>query len=193
MKKFVLFIFILYSSQCQNLNVSNFSFVDFFLWKVRSERILVEGNAVKGILRRANVTIFALESDGTCSSTVLAQTQSNESGYYSIAFNRPSASAVCVKVSPSPLGVTDLYDEKTKSFLSVPTGSDFHLTSIYPLNKIRNNRKFLSVTPLSRILANRILSVLKTNHEAEVTALHREYSACQSIWFKQRNPCQETT
>ncbi|MCX7999463.1 MAG: hypothetical protein N3A69_11020, partial [Leptospiraceae bacterium] len=176
MKKFFLLIFTLSLTQCQNLNVSNFSFVDFFLWKVRSERIIIEGNAVKGILRRANVSIFALESDGTCSSTVLAQTQSNESGYYTLAFNKPNASAVCVKVSPSPLGVTDLYDEKTKSFLSVPTSSDFHLTSIYPLNKIRNNRKFFSITPLSRILANRLTQVQKTNPGSDVTALHTQES-----------------
>ncbi len=135
-----------------------------FLLFVRKDRVAVSGSAVKGIIKRAEVNIHKVNQDGTCDlNSVLGQATTDENGNYSVLYNKTN-SVICVRVKASADGFTKMYDEKTRTDISIPPNSDFNLTNIFPEDKLVNSaRGNNSVSPFSRMVSRRFANLMASS------------------------------
>ena len=91
----------------------------------------------KGTVRKAEVNIYKVNQDGTCdTNSLLGFSKTDDNGDYSVIFNKGNG-LVCVVISPNSDGTTEMFDEKTLSYIPISKkNSTFKLTNIISEEKI---------------------------------------------------------
>lgn len=143
----------------------------------RNSRAIVSGTAVKGIVKQGSVIISQLNADGNCNSTPLASSTTDEFGNYSLAYSK-TGGVICLTVSGSGNGKTEMFDEKSNSNIPVLASSDFKLVTILPESRLTgNSRKNINASPFSKLLARRLQSLIKeSGNGGDVNALYKRAS-----------------
>ncbi|HRG47684.1 MAG TPA: NHL repeat-containing protein [Leptospiraceae bacterium] len=143
-----------------------------------NQRLTVSGTAVKGIIKNANVTINPLNKDGSCNtSTTLATGSTDESGNYSLVYNK-TGGTVCLSVHSNANGKATLYDEKTQTDISIPASSTFNLVTVLPESRIiANSRTNAVVSPFSKLINRRLQYLIKqAGDSADTSSLYKKAS-----------------
>lgn len=154
----------------------------FFL---RKNRVTISGNAIKGIVRKAEVNIYKVNQDGTCdTNSLLGFSNTDDNGDYSVIFNKGNG-LVCVVISPNSDGTTEMFDEKTLSYIPISKNSTFKLTNIISEEKINaTSREKNLVSPFSRFIAKRFSALMLTaNGKVNPTLLNQKASKETVIRF----------
>lgn len=177
--KIILLLFMTAHFQCSQVGLTGEKeslATDLGILLGRSSRQTISGTAVKGLIRNGKVTVSSVQSDGTCSSSLLQADSTNSDGDYSVTFGKKGG-AYCLVVGPNSQGTTKMYDEKSGTEISIPADSKFQITTIYPESKFTANKKsnFL-LSPFSRMLTKRIQYLMKSGAGTDVSKLHTRAS-----------------
>ncbi len=165
MKQKILILFILLTTLLQCKKSSDDSFLESLsLLFLRKDRVTISGSAVKGIIKRAEVNIHKVNSDGTCdTNSSLGSASTDENGNYSVLYNKTNG-IVCIRVKASADGFTKMYDEKTRTDISISPNSDFNLTNIFSEDKLVGSaRGNNSVSPFSRMVSRRFANLIASS------------------------------
>lgn len=74
-------------------------------------RVTLTGLVAKGLMANADVTVLAVNADGTVSSTVLGTTTTSATGTYSVSFDGTSGKPYVIRISAKADGTTTHLDE----------------------------------------------------------------------------------
>ena len=86
-------------------------------------RVTLAGVAAKGLMAGADVTVLAVNADGTVSSTVLGTTTTSPTGTYSVVFDGTAGVPYVVRISAKADGTTTTHlDEITGRLQPLPAG-----------------------------------------------------------------------
>ena len=126
---------------------------------LRSNRATIVGSAVKGVIKSGLIKVTKLKADGSCDSTIIATSSTDQTGGYSVTYPK-TGSHVCVIIGRDPTGITTVYDEYTGKDLVLGSTSKFEMTTIVNEGKINQNKNFL-ITPFSLMLARRLQTLTR--------------------------------
>ncbi len=160
------------------------SFAEILFLQFRLGKVTLVGQAIKGAYKSALVEAYPVTQEGNCDlSNLLSKDYTDSYGKYSLSYPRTS-SLVCVKVKPDPQGRSLLYDEKTKSDVSVPASSGLTLDMVVPETNLEGRKNPLATSPISRIVASRFAHLAKGNTDSkELVKLYRRASKEMVIRF----------
>ena len=152
-------IFLLFFFGCKP-EKSSVSKENMGVFAIRASKVTIEGSAIKGLVKNAVVNITPLNSDGTCSSTIITSGTTDSTGFYSLAYPR-TGSNVCLIIKKNPNGKSAVFDEKTSQDVVLGTDSKFEMQTVIQESKIKGNRKDTLVSPFSRMLFSRLKVLAK--------------------------------
>ncbi|MDX1961289.1 MAG: hypothetical protein SFU98_22160 [Leptospiraceae bacterium] len=176
MRLLILTLLIFILDNCETKSKNSDLELNLGLLAYRGNRISLSGSAVKGLIKKGEVNVYPLNSEGTCDQTKsLAKTTTNESGFYSLSYNK-SGSVVCVMVTKNKEGTTTMFDENTGKDIPV-SSSKFQLTNLIRESKVTNGFKTGShLSPFSRILARRVSALAKKTTNPNFDSLTQKAS-----------------
>ncbi len=165
-----LFFYIFFVINCTKNTSSPNNELSLILF--RANQVQVSGQALKGVIRNAQASVYKMKANGTCNlDSVLASTQTGNSGEYTLSFSN-IGEPVCVRISP--LSGSAMYDEKSRKYNSWKDGSAF--TTIMNPSSLqsgtRRTRSNLHITPFSRFASARISELAKNNTSMTDLASH---------------------